>query len=78
MKSGQCTDELFTPTWIFWDSLRFLVPLMHARQSRDTMKKDDSIDGLVGKEESNNAKDQEPVNTLATKSQTKKSKSQME
>ena len=51
---------------------------MHARQSRDTMKKDDSTDGLVGKEESNNAKDQEPVNTLATKSQTKKSKSQME
>lgn len=45
---------------------------MHAQQSRDTMKKGDSIDDLVGKVESNdNAKDLEPVNTPATKSQTK-------
>ena len=73
VKSGQGTDELFTPTWIFWDSLQFLVPVMHARQSKDTMKKADSIDDLVGNAENNDsAKDQEPVNTPATKSQTKK------
>ena len=73
VKSGQSTNELFTPTWIFWDSLQFLVPVMHARQSKDTMKKDDSIDDLVGNVENNDsAKDQEPVNAPATKSQKKK------
>ena len=78
VKSGQSTDELFTPTWIFWDSLQFLVPVMHARQRRDTMKKDDSIDDLEGKGENNdNAKDHEPVSTLATKSQTKKARARL-
>ena len=78
VKSGQSTDELFTPTWIFWDSLQFLVPVVHAWQSRDTIKKDE-IDDLVGEVESNdNAKGQEPVSTPTSKSQTKKSKSQME
>ena len=46
---------------------------------KDTMKKDDSIDDLVGNVENNDsAKDQETVNAPATKSQTKKTKSQME
>lgn len=38
-KSGQGTDELFTPSWIFFKHLQFLVPVMEARQSRDTLKK---------------------------------------
>lgn len=35
-KSGQGTDELFTPSWIFFKQLQFLVPVMEARQSKDT------------------------------------------
>lgn len=38
-KSGKGTDELFTPSWIFFKHLQFPVPVMEARQSRDTLKK---------------------------------------
>lgn len=39
-KSGQGTDEHFTPKWMFWEQMQFLVPTMEARQSRDTLKVD--------------------------------------
>ena len=29
-KSGQGTDELFEPSWIFFKSMQFLVPVMEA------------------------------------------------
>ena len=38
VKSGQSTDDLYMPTWIFWSALQFLVPSMNARQRRDSMK----------------------------------------
>ena len=37
MKSGQSTDELFKPTWIFWKPLQFLLPVLNPRSSRDTL-----------------------------------------
>ncbi|KAK3746093.1 hypothetical protein QZH41_004618 [Actinostola sp. cb2023] len=36
-KSGQGADDVYNPTWIFWKSLQFLIPVMNARQSRDTI-----------------------------------------
>ncbi|KAL9966434.1 hypothetical protein ACROYT_G024507 [Oculina patagonica] len=38
VKSGQSTDELYTPTWAFWNALQFLVPVMNAKPSKDTLK----------------------------------------
>lgn len=38
VKSGQSTDELYTPTWVFWSALQFLVPVMNAKPSKDTLK----------------------------------------
>lgn len=37
LKSGQSTDDLFKPTWLFWKQLQFLVPVMNARHSRDSL-----------------------------------------
>lgn len=37
MKSGQSTDELFKPTWIFWKPLQFLLPVLNPRSSRDIL-----------------------------------------
>ena len=38
-RCGQRTDELFTPSWIFFQHFQFLVPVMEAWQSKDTLKK---------------------------------------
>lgn len=46
VKSGQSTDELFQPTWMFWKQLQFLLPVMNAWQSRDTIA-DESSDKPV-------------------------------
>lgn len=38
VKSGQSADDLFSPTWKFWEKLQFLLPMIAARPSRDTLK----------------------------------------
>ena len=35
-KSGQGADELYKPTWIFWDRLQFLCPVMQPGKSKDS------------------------------------------
>ena len=37
-KSGQSTDQLYKSTWIYWDSLQFLRPVLQPGKSRDSLK----------------------------------------
>ena len=37
-KSGQSTDELYASSWIHYDYLSFLLPLIKSSKSRDTLK----------------------------------------
>ena len=44
-KLGQATSEKYKPTWVFFEKLQFLRPIMQAGKSKDnlTQKSDDSI-----------------------------------
>ena len=37
-KSGQGTDELYKPTWVYWEKLQFLRPVMQPGKSRDNLQ----------------------------------------
>eukprot|EP00111_Clytia_hemisphaerica_P013317 TCONS_00039088-protein len=37
--SGQSADELYYSTWIHYDKMKFLVPMLKVSKSRDTMKR---------------------------------------
>ena len=37
-KSGQSTDELYASSWIHYDRLSFLLPVIKSSKSRDTLK----------------------------------------
>jgi len=37
--SGQSADELYYSTWIHYDKMKFLVPMLRVSKSRDTMKR---------------------------------------
>ena len=37
-KSGQSTNELHKPNWVFWEQLQFLRPVMQPGKSRDNLK----------------------------------------
>ena len=37
-KSGQGTDELYKPTWVYWEKIQFLRPVMQPRKSRDSLQ----------------------------------------
>ena len=36
-KSGQAADDLYKPSWMYWDRLQFLKPVMQPGKSRDTL-----------------------------------------
>ena len=38
-KSGQSTDELYTSSWIHYDRLSFLLPVIKSSKSKDTLKR---------------------------------------
>ena len=38
-KSGQSTDELYASTWIYYDRLSFLLPVIKSSKCRDTLKR---------------------------------------
>lgn len=38
-KSGQSTDELYAPSWVHYQSLLFLLPVIKASKSKDTYKR---------------------------------------
>ena len=38
-KSGQSTDELYASSWIHYDRLSFLLPVIKSSKSRDTLKR---------------------------------------
>ena len=38
-KSGQSTDELYASSWIYYDRLSFLLPVIKSSKSRDTLKR---------------------------------------
>lgn len=42
-KSGQGTDELYKPTWTYWDRLQFLRPVMQPGKSRDNLSGPDFL-----------------------------------
>ena len=42
-KSGQSSDELYKPTWIYWQKLQFLRPVMQPGKSRDNLISSDSF-----------------------------------
>ena len=37
-KSGQSTSELYRPSWVFWERLQFLCPMMQPGKSRDNFQ----------------------------------------
>ena len=37
-KSGQSTDELYASSWMHYDRLSFLLPVIKSSKSRDTLK----------------------------------------
>ena len=37
-KSGQSTNELYKPSWIFWETLQFLRPVMQPGKSKDNLQ----------------------------------------
>ena len=36
--SGQCTDDLDTPSWVLWDQLHILLPVLQPGKSRDSLQ----------------------------------------
>ena len=40
-KSGQCLEDLYKPTWIYWDKLQFLQAVMQPGKSRDNILSQD-------------------------------------
>ena len=42
-KSGQSSDELYEPTWIYWQKLQFLRPVMQPGKSRDNLISPDTF-----------------------------------
>ena len=49
-RSGQITDELYSSNWIHYDKLAFLVPVIGASKSWDTLKRIDLQEGENAKE----------------------------
>ena len=41
-KSGQSTSEVYRPSWVFWERLQFLCPLMQPGKSRDNCQSQSS------------------------------------
>ena len=37
-KSGQSTDQLYKSTWMYWDRLQFLRPVLQPGRSRDSLQ----------------------------------------
>ena len=37
-KSGQSTDQLYKSTWMYWDRLQFLRPVLQPGKSRDSLQ----------------------------------------
>ena len=46
-KSGQNTDELYKSSWIHYQKLSFLIPVIHAGKSRDTLKRNNQSDEAI-------------------------------
>ena len=44
IKSGQGVNEVYKPSWAFWDKLQFLRPVMQAGKSRDNLRDKDASD----------------------------------
>ena len=42
-KSGQATSEKYKSTWVFYDKLQFLLPVMQAGKSKDNMCPDQEL-----------------------------------
>ena len=37
-KSGQSANELYKPTWMYWEKLQFLCPVIQLGKSRDNLQ----------------------------------------
>ena len=49
-KSGQSTDELYKSNWVHYDKLSFLIPVISAGKSRDTLKRNSLPEDATEKE----------------------------
>ena len=49
-KSGQSTDELYKYNWVHYDKLSFLIPVIGAGKSRDTLKRNSLPENATEKE----------------------------
>ena len=49
-KSGQSTDELYKSNWVHYDKLSFLIPVIGAGKSRDTLKRNSLPEDAIEKE----------------------------
>ena len=49
-KSGQSTDELYKSNWVHYDKLSFLIPVIGAGKSRDTLKRNSLPEDATEKE----------------------------
>ena len=46
-KSGQSTDELYKSSWIHYQKLSFLILVIRAGKSRDTLKRNNQSDEAI-------------------------------
>ena len=49
-KSGQSTDELYKGNWVHYDKVSFLIPVIGAGKSRDTLKRNSLPEDTTEKE----------------------------
>ena len=50
IKSGQSTNELYKSNWVHYDKLSFLIPVIGAGKSRDTLKRNSLPEEATEKE----------------------------
>ena len=76
-KSGQSTDELYWPTWIYWERLQFLRPVMQPGKSRNNLSASDSAIENQCPDEASNTDVDSSFETSDEQSQAKSQKSHL-
>ena len=56
-KSGQSLDDLYKPTWIYWDRLQFLQAVMQLGKSKDNLQGQEDKEQISSTEASTHSED---------------------
>ena len=78
-KSGQGVEESYKSTWLYWDKLQFLIPVIRAGKSRDSIQTStDGQDTIQLEDEEENEKENQGIELQTSRAKPSKRRAEQE